>query len=749
MGVVYKAEDTRLKRTVALKFLPPDLTRDEDAKTRFVHEAQAASALQHPNICTIHDIEHTDDHRMFIVMDCYEGESLKQMIEQGPLPIDKAMEIATQVAQGLAKAHDGGIVHRDIKPANIMIGKDGIVRIVDFGLAKLSGQTMLTKSGSMVGTAAYMSPEQARGEQVDQRTDIWSLGVVLYEMLTGKRPFESDYEQALVYSILNQDPKPMRELRPEAPEAIEKICRRAMAKESKDRYQTASEFLADLESFKSGTQLSQKTRKILSNKRRLLYAVAVCAVVAIAAIIFQSTGTGKVFDSIAVLPFEDISADTTRTFFSRELTNEIIDRMWRVSSLRVPSLRTVMAKVKPGMTYAEIAKELGVKAILEARIQQEGNLVKISAALMDPSTDRPLWSQSFEREFSNIRTLQSEFSQAIVQNVRVTLTPEEQLQLVKPQQKVNPQAYELYLRARQGLNSLDLDPSKPSWDSSMAKLQRAIDIEPDNASYYALQAMGYDYAIGWSFVHRSEVLPKLKAAAEKALKLDPELADSHLAAEVFDVYQFNFEGALSQLTRALELSPGNVQAHSIKGVVLMILGRYEQAQVLFRRAQQLDPVQSKLWGTYYGECYYLMRRYDDAISIFKEWLRENPKSDLGHTFLAFSYSMKGMHAEAWAHNDSAHYWGISNRCLLLEKAGKHALAMRAFKDDRSNPNFNDYTIANFFSLIGEKDSAFYWLERFYREPSGELVFIKNDPLFDNVRDDPRFNALLKKMNLLN
>jgi serine/threonine protein kinase len=209
---------------------------------------------------------------MFIVMDCYEGESLKYKIESGSLPIDKAIDIATQVAQGLSKAHESGIVHRDIKPANIMIGKDGIARIVDFGLAKLSGQTMLTKSGRMVGTAAYMSPEQARGEKVDHRTDIWSLGVVLYEMLTGKRPFESEYEQALVYSILNQDPKPMRELRPEVPEAMEKICRRAMAKDSKDRYQTASEVLADLESYKTGTQLSRQTRRLPSKKRALFYA---------------------------------------------------------------------------------------------------------------------------------------------------------------------------------------------------------------------------------------------------------------------------------------------------------------------------------------------------------------------------------------------------------------------------------------------------------------------------------------------
>jgi serine/threonine protein kinase len=242
MGVVYKAHDTRLDRPVALKFLPPDLTRDPEARERFIHEAKAASALQHPNICTIHDIDETADNQLFIVMDCYEGETLKSRIAKGPrlpdgsyeggqeLRIEDAIDIALQVAQGLAKAHESGIIHRDIKPGNIIVSKDGIARIVDFGLAKLAGQTVLTKTGRTLGTVAYMSPEQARGEQVDQRTDIWSLGVVLYELLTGKRPFESEYEQALVYSILNEEPKPMRELRPEVPEAIEKICRRAMSR---------------------------------------------------------------------------------------------------------------------------------------------------------------------------------------------------------------------------------------------------------------------------------------------------------------------------------------------------------------------------------------------------------------------------------------------------------------------------------------------------------------------------------------
>jgi len=746
MGVVYKAEDTKLKRTVALKFLPPDLTRDDEAKERFIHEAQSASALDHPNICNIHEIDETPDDQIFIVMAYYEGETLKKKIERGLIAIDQAIDIAIQVAQGLQKAHEHGIVHRDIKAANVMITSDGMAKVVDFGLAKLSGQTVLTKTGRTLGTVAYMSPEQARGEQVDHRSDIWSLGVTFYEMLTGKRPFESEYEQALVYSILNQDPRPMHELRPEVPEAIVKICRRAMAKDPNARYPTAAELISDLESYGAGTQLSLKTRNVIGKKRRLLYAGLAVAVLAMALVgILFFTGRGEVFDRVAVLPFHNISKDSTQEYLAYGMTEEVIARLQQIASLNVPSIRSSMKFKGSQASYAEIARELGAKALVDASIQSINNRVRVIARLVDPPTDRTLWSDTYDGSVEDILDLQSRIAQAVVREVRVKVSQDEQTRMSRSSRKVNPQAYELCLKARQDLNLLATSITKDLWNNLMAKLQRAIDIEPDNAFYYASLAVGYGDAIDNSLEPFSEAFPKMKTAAETAVKLDPDLAESQIAAGYVEYFQYNFDNALVRAARALALSPGNFKAGQLRGATLIILGRYEEALVIFRRANELDPIAYKDLGYNLGMCYFFMRRYDDAIAYLQQWLRQNPKSDFGHTFLALAFSSKGMHAEALAHNDSAPYWGIMNRPIFLAKAGHRALAMKAYEQNVSM--MNSYSKAEFFALLGQKDSAFHWLQRFYREPSGDIIFLPHDPFLDNLRDDPRFGELLKAMHL--
>ncbi len=361
MGVVYKAQDTKLKRTVALKFLPPELTRDPEAKERFIHEAQAASALDHNNICTIYEVAETDEGQLFIAMACYEGETLKKRIDRGPLTIQDALDIGLQVAQGLQKAHEKGIVHRDIKPANILITTDGVAKIVDFGLAKLAGQTKLTKAGSTLGTEAYMSPEQARGETVDHRTDIWSLGVMMYEMVTGQLPFKSEYHEALAYSILNEQPSPVTGLRTGVPMELERIISKCIEKKAVDRYQHADELLVDLKSLKRRVETGEVERgtvvaKPLVRRRLAVYGgIAIIVVAAIIGIVYFLLPTRGVLDSIAVLPLDNLSGDPTQEYFSDGMTDELITELQKIKSLRIISRTSVKQYKGTKKTLPEIA----------------------------------------------------------------------------------------------------------------------------------------------------------------------------------------------------------------------------------------------------------------------------------------------------------------------------------------------------------------------------------------------------------
>ncbi|TSA21943.1 hypothetical protein D4R75_05610 [bacterium] len=746
MGIVYKAHDLKLDRFVALKFLPPERTRDPEAKTRFIHEAKAASALQHSSICTVHDIDETDDGQLFIVMDCYEGETLKKKIERGPLPIAEAAAIAHQIAQGLSRAHEAGIVHRDIKPANIMVTNRAEVKIVDFGLAKLSGRTLLTKSGTTLGTAAYMSPEQARGEQVDQRSDIWSLGIVLYEMLTGKRPFDSEYEQALVYSIINQDPRPMRDLRPEVPEAMEKICQRAMAKDVKDRYQTAAELINDLESYRTGTRLSEKTLKVQTKKRIYIYAALAVIVIVIGVLVILSTGKVEVFDRIAVLPFRNLSGEEKQEWLADAMTEEVTSRLQEVAALRVPSSRGVMKYKNSKESSSELARILHAKALVDASVLVDaGGRVRVLAKLIEPSTDFALWSASFDGTKENILELQSRIAQAVVKEVRVKVSQAELGRLGRFRKKVDPQAYELCLRARQASWQLYSTQSKSQWDSSLANLQRAIDIEPDNAFYYATLVGAYDAGMNNQLVSSSEALPKLRVAAETAMKLDPELAESHYGAMTARASLYDFREALLHSARALELSPGNFTVNLFSANLLTCLGRWDEALLILRRLHELDPVQYSEMGWVVGQDYFFMRRYDDAIVFLQEWLQRDSGNESARWHLAMALSMKGLHVQALAQCDSMKHIGSLLRPALLARAGNRTLAAEAYKRVRiPTPYYN----AQFFAVLGERDTAFRWLARAYRDPEAAMIAMNIDPFMDNLRDDPRFKELLKKMNLL-
>lgn len=538
MGIVYKAEDIKLKRAVALKFLPPELTRDPDARERFIQEARAASALDHPNICAIHEIEDTEAGQMYIAMACYEGESLKEKIARGPLEVEEATDIAIQIAQGLAKAHRKDIVHRDIKPANIMMTDEGVAKILDFGLAKLAGQVRLTRAGTTMGTVAYMSPEQARGEAVDHRTDIWSLGVVLYEMLTGELPFKGEYEQGLIHSILNDQLRRVTTVRKSLPPELERIIGKAMARDAAERYQHAHDIELDLKSLRKRIETEKedkKPAKPLSLKRKLSYAAG--GLIVLLAILFLAKITifkerQKPIDSIAVLPFQNLSADPEQEYFSDGMTDALLAELSKIKALRVISRTSVMRYKKAEKPLPQIARELNVTAIIEGSVQRAEDEVRITAQLVRAAPEKHVWANSFTKNFKNILALQSEVAQAIAKEIDITMTAEDRQRLTGSR-PVDPEAHEAYLKGHFFIDKwTETDIRK-----GIAYFEQAIAKDPSFASAYTGLAEGYDNLCTLRLMPAKEGIQKIKELALKALSIDKSHAEAYAFigdSELFD-----------------------------------------------------------------------------------------------------------------------------------------------------------------------------------------------------------------------
>ncbi|HLE57225.1 MAG TPA: serine/threonine-protein kinase, partial [Rhodothermia bacterium] len=486
MGVVYEARDTKLDRLVALKFLPPALAADATDKERFIQEARAASSLDHPNVCNVHEIGETAEGQLFIAMTLYDGVPLNKKIEQAPLPIEDALDVAIQVTEGLQAAHEKGIVHRDIKSSNIMVTGKGRSVIMDFGLARASGGTNLTRTGATMGTVPYMSPEQARGEKVDHRTDIWSFGVVLYEMIAGRPPFRSDYEQALVYSILNEEPEPLTGLRSNVPMELERIVTKALQKARDLRYQTADDLLADLRGLtrgiETGTRLKVPRRKRAA-PRRWMYLIGGILVLAAAAVLvapYLFRAPTDTIDSIAVLPLDNLTGDPGQEYFVDGMHEALISELSKISALKVIS-RTSAMQYKGARTSSmrEIARELGVNGLVEGSVLREGNQVRITVQLIDGREDKHLWTQTYERELRSVLALHSEVAQAIARQIRVTVTPEEQVHMASAR-AVNPEAYEAFLLGRHYWNQRSIH----GFEQAVESFQKAVALDPGYVAAY-------------------------------------------------------------------------------------------------------------------------------------------------------------------------------------------------------------------------------------------------------------------------
>ncbi len=518
MGVVYKAEDTKLKRTVALKFLPPELTHISEVKERFMHEAQAAAALDHPNICTVHEFDEAEE-KTFISMAYIEGQSLKKKIESAPLEIDEALRIATQVAEGLQEAHNKGVVHRDIKSANIMVTEKGQAKIMDFGLARMTGGTLLTKEGMTMGTIAYMSPEQARGEEIDHRTDIWSLGVVLYEIFTGQLPFKGEHEQAVVYSILNARLKPITNLRSDIPMAIEQVVSKALEKNPDERYQHVDELIDDLKSISEGivpegVRARLRKAKLLRRKRAILYAGIAGFLIIITVIALSLfTGRAEVIDSIAVLPLENLTGDVGQEYFVDGVTDELIGQLAQISALRVISRRSVMRYKESDKSLPEIARELNVDAVVEGTVHQVGESVRIRVQLIDAlPEERNLWAQTYDRATTDVLAMYGEMARAIVGEIQVKLTAEEETRFATARQ-VNPEAYEAYLKGQFHRDKM----TTPDLENALKYFEFALEKDPNFARAYAGIARVWTACSIMGLLPPREAMPQAKAAAEKAV----------------------------------------------------------------------------------------------------------------------------------------------------------------------------------------------------------------------------------------
>ena len=656
MGIVYKAEDTKLQRTVALKFLPPQWTSDPEARERFIHEARAASALDHPNICTIHEIGETEDGRLFIAMGCYEGESLREKLRRGPINAEEALGVATQVALGMEKAHGRGIVHRDIKPANILITNDGVVKIVDFGLAKLAGQVRMTKEGSTVGTVAYISPEQAKGEPVDQRTDIWSLGVVLYEMVSGRLPFKGDYEQSLIHSILKTDPEPIGKIRKDLPKGLESIVLKALEKNPNARYQGMGEVLEDLKAVTEGVKPPRAKSGLFRGKVfgiRKIYAYA--GLLASVSVLLISLDVGGLRErvlggtdapritSLAVLPLKNFSGDPGQEYFSDGMTDALIAGLAQIKAIKVISRTSVMQYKEAKKPLPQIAKELGVEGIVEGSVMRSGNRVRITAQLIDARQDRHLWASNYEREMTDVLTLQSEVVRAIAGEIRVQVTPKERERLTAAR-TVDPEAYEAFLMGRLFLNKA----TAPAAEKSIDYFRQAIQGDPKNAAAYVGLVEAYSMLGQMAALPVAEVASKEREAVLKALEIDDTLAEGHVALGSVKVdIDWDWEGAEREYKRAIELSPSYANAYLWYSQLLNGLGRHEEALGQNKRARELDPLNPFIAANVLWRLYFL-GRYDEAIAESQKLLEIHPNYWLNHCTRGLLYSAKEMYEDAIA-----------------------------------------------------------------------------------------------------
>jgi len=762
MGEVYLAQDPKLDRKVALKVLPAKLATNQDRMRRFVQEAKAASALNHPNIITIHEIDETDS-VSFIATEFIDGETLREQMRNASMKLGEVLNVATQIASALAAAHAAGIVHRDIKPENIMLRQDGIVKVLDFGLAKLfeppsvagginvaeaeatTRVLLKTTPGLVMGTVTYMSPEQARGKEVDARTDIFSLGVVMYEMLLGRLPFPGDTTSDVIAAILMVEPAPPSCFDHEVSPELDRIVSKTLAKERERRYQTAKDLLEDLRQLQKRLEFAAVAEREFGVTRPIAMSNQASTRSAAATTRVSMT---KTHNSIAVLPFANLSADPENEYFCDGLAEELLNALAKIEYLRVAARTSAFSFKGKNARVNEIGNALNVKTVLEGSVRKSGNRVRITAQVVNAADGYHLWSERYDREMKDIFDVQDEITLAVVDALKVKLLSDEKAVVLKRYTE-NDEAYELFLKGRFFWFKFNPEALKKSQEC----FEQALQKDPNFAPAYAGVALSL--VASSVFTPPKDVFPKAKERALEALKLDPSVAEAWNArAAVKFFYEWDWAGAESDCLQSIAIDPRYVLAHDLYSLRLLAEGRFAEALTQTRAACELDPLSGFINATV-GFALYFSRRYDEATEQLLKGVELDPGNFWAHMWLVDLFEQREMHKEALHHRQKMLTLAGNNELAVVlgqefQRSGYRGVLLKCLDDLEKQSKFryvSPLDVAAIYERLGEPEKALDWLEKAVEERTMYLVFLKVRPTWERLHSNPRYVDLLRRVGL--